>query len=467
MLKNTATIIFMMFIGACQSRPMNFKSNQSESQLSVDGIWQSQGYGYLLTFKGNKKKIYDVSKNHCLIQDLNAKEISNLITDINIVDDQTFIAKLQFGITNYHFKKIEKLPVLCEQKSTRSHVEAIKYFIEIMTTHYAYFDIYGVDWAKRIQETLPMLSGKLSEKKAYDIIVGLLSGLNDAHTFLSAEVDGQEQVLRKGRSRTLRPALDHAFDAQNEIKNDRKFRKAWFEEHKKNIESKILKAHYKYAANDKILWGTIGKLGYINLLRMMDLTKSGTIPDDLKAFKKNMNHIMAELKDTEALIIDVTTNSGGHDEIGLAMVGYFTEQQMLAYSKAAQGSGLPAQQVFVKPTKIHYDKPVYLFTSDHTVSAAETFVMAMKNLPLVTHVGDTTRGAFSDVLDKTLPNGWEIGFSNEVYHDPLGDSWEGRGLQPQWRFPVFSGKSIYQSHVESVLALLQKIKHEGGALASE
>ncbi len=457
MLKIIAVLSVIILTGGCQFGPSNSMPNSTKNQSSLDGVWASEGYGYILQVTGKKKKLFDISNSHCFDKGFSSKELSATLTDIKQVNKQTIQAKIQSGITDYYFKRIEKLPDTCKQVPVKNHAESIRYFIEIMKEHYAYFDLYGVDWDKRSKQVLPLLKNELSDTDAYEIMTSLLSGINDAHTSFIAEVNGEIKRYSTGRSKTLRPALDQAFSAQNEIQSGSTFRRAWFEAHKNNIEQTILKGQYQYAANDRIIWGVIGEVGYINLLRMINFTESATIQDDLSVFKAEMNKIMKVLKNTQSLIVDVTTNSGGHDEIGLAMAGFFTQSKTPVYSKFAHGSGLSPQSVVVEPNGVFYDKPVYLLSSDHTVSAAETFVLAMRSLPQVTHVGDYTRGAFSDILEKTLPNGWEVGFSNETYLDTSGVSWEGQGITPQWHTPVFAGEDIFQSHGRTVLGLLQKI----------
>ncbi len=457
MLKRMVAFMVIVLTCACQSGPRHSMPNNAENQSSLDGIWKSQGYGYVLAVKNNTMKLYDVSKNSCFDQGLSNQEISALLAEITRLSKHSFKASLQSGVTEYYFNQVESLPISCEQKSSKSHVAAIRYFIEVMAENYAYFDLHGVDWEARSNEVIPLLDSQVSDNRAYELMLKLLAGINDAHIYLAAEINGQERLFVPRRSRTLRPALDRAFAAQNKIKDGRKFRGTWFEAHKQNIETQILNKQYAYAANNKILWGVVGDVGYINLLRMMGLSKTASLPADMRAFNNEMIDIMTALKETKALIIDVSTNSGGHDEIGLAMAGFFTNEATHVYSKVAHGSGLAMQPVSVTPSGLHYDKPVYLLSSDHTISAAETFVMAMKNFPQVIHIGDTTRGAFSDVLAKQLPNGWEVGFSNETYLDLLGYSWEGKGLKPQWSIPVFAGRDIYQSHAQVILALLSKV----------
>ena len=56
--------------------------------------------------------------------------------------------------------------------------------------------------------------------------------------------------------------------------------------------------------------------------------------------------------------------------------------------------------------------------------------MRLRVLPQVKILGQATQGAHSDVLNKTLPNGWKLGLSNEIYTLADGRVYEGRGIPP-------------------------------------
>ena len=104
-----------------------------------------------------------------------------------------------------------------------------------------------------------------------------------------------------------------------------------------------------------------------------------------------------------------------------------------------------------------YDKPVTLLTTHVTVSAAETFSMAMRALPTVTHRGEATRGALSDVLEKVLPNGWSLRMSNETYLDAEGELWERRGVIPEEEIEVFREATIDTSHTDVLRELAARL----------
>ena len=115
-----------------------------------------------------------------------------------------------------------------------------------------------------------------------------------------------------------------------------------------------------------------------------------------------LDRVMADLSDTDAIIIDIRTNGGGFDALGLEIAGRFFDQRRLVFrNKARKGDGYNEEvEIYQGPTVENpYTKPNYLLTSGETGSAAETFTIAMRSLPYVTLVGETTEGILSDVLD--------------------------------------------------------------------
>ncbi len=49
----------------------------------------------------------------------------------------------------------------------------------------------------------------------------------------------------------------------------------------------------------------------------------------------------------------------------------------------------------------------------------------------MTIVGENTAGAFSTILNHVLPNGAEVGLSNEIYSDAQGSVFEIVGIGPE------------------------------------
>jgi C-terminal processing protease CtpA/Prc len=68
--------------------------------------------------------------------------------------------------------------------------------------------------------------------------------------------------------------------------------------------------------------------------------------------------------------------------------------------------------------------------SDATASAAEVFAMAVEQLENLTLIGEQTHGHFSDMLMRTLPNGWSFTLSNERYFSWEEIDYEQLGIAP-------------------------------------
>jgi C-terminal processing protease CtpA/Prc len=141
----------------------------------------------------------------------------------------------------------------------------------------------------------------------------------------------------------------------------------------------------------------------------------------------------------------VRVNRGGSDLHGLAVASRLTSREYLAYVKRARNDPddpkrlTPPQESKVRPgSRPGFPGKVVLLTGRHTISAGETFVMALLGrAPHVVRVGENTQGMFSDILRRDLPNGFSFGLPNEVYFAEDGKMFEADGIPPDVQVPIF------------------------------
>ena len=116
--------------------------------------------------------------------------------------------------------------------------------------------------------------------------------------------------------------------------------------------------------------------------------------------------------------------------------------------------------MFLKPRgDFQYLAPVFVLTSNQTASAAEVFTLAMRALPQVTLVGESTQGGLSDQLDKQLSNGWPASVANEYYLTPQGESFEATGIPVDLEILQLSRAARLagvDAGIEAVINLLQE-----------
>ena len=216
--------------------------------------------------------------------------------------------------------------------------------------------------------------------------------------------------------------------------------------------------------NERIKYGiTSGDIGYIAVMAEGGYAsgKDASFDEELAALSSGMSAAMDFFNENrvKAVIVDLSVNHGGYDFLSRAIAGSFTDKRIAAYSKYAHDAGEQTPfQLYVLPSSgTKYLGPVYVMTSDMTVSAGEILTLSLRSLPNVIHVGAPTRGAFSDVLTKYLPNGWEITMSNEVYADHRGIVWEGKGIKPDIAIEVFDPKNPLSGHLSAVEKLVSHI----------
>ena len=262
-------------------------------------------------------------------------------------------------------------------------------------------------------------------------------------------VDGAQRDLEPGAS----PTLDRVA-AADPVGGE----KAWLQAYREGILTQVLAGRGRQAANNRIFWGRNEDIGYLNLVTMGAFARNAA-PDDPRPLDAVLDEAMAAFAGARAVIVDVSNNRGGYDTISQRVAARFAEQPVLAYSKVGVGAKAPPQPVRVEPASgARFTGPVYLVTSDVTVSAGETFTLMMKALPNVKQVGGTTHGAFSDRLPKPLPNGWALALPAELYKGPKGEALEGRGLVPDAPMTILPDGDLAGGHAKAILELMKEIR---------
>ena len=176
----------------------------------------------------------------------------------------------------------------------------------------------------------------------------------------------------------------------------------------------------------------------------------GWLPDNIGYFHFNgfgnveksaeaVDEILDGFKDARAVIIDVRRNGGGDDAVGKAIADRFADQKRLyMITKVRKGPGysdfLPPKYWYVEADgPFQFTKPVILLIDRTSISASDNFTLAMRVLPHVTIVGDTTSGCNADSKRVMLPNGWTCTIPFNLFLDQNGFCWEGIGIPPDIR----------------------------------
>ncbi|MFP2907050.1 S41 family peptidase [Pyxidicoccus sp. 3LFB2] len=428
------------------------------------GSWRSRGYGMLLSATASGLKLHHETAAGCyadpggddsLLASLVYLAPGATVDELALLSDP--------GETRYYFQRLPALPRACEATVTWTPPRLFDVFAATFAEQYAFFPEYGVDWKARITANRPRVTDHMDARALFDVFSDMLKGLEDAHTGLSAEIDGEELSFSEGKGVTTKRLEAEALK-QGVPARDAK--RAWLGAYRDGILQTLLKGAGHHVANQRIFHGRIGDVGYLNVLTMGGFVEGeASLVDERRALKAALDEALTSFQGARAVIVDMSNNRGGHDAVARDIAARFAEARHLAYTKRPRQVDMAPQPFYVEPASgPRFTGPVYLVTSDITVSAGEIFTLAMRALPNVTHVGTSTRGAFSDVLVKPLPNGWRMELSNELYLDPAGKLYEARGIPPQEPLDVFPEGDLSGGHAKAVLSLVERVRQRAQPL---
>ncbi len=328
------------------------------------------------------------------------------------------------GGTVYRFDRLKALPAACSASRPWTPQRTLNAVADTFEACYPLSRERGLDWAARRAAALAALADAPDDAALWKALAVLLRGIDDAHVELDGLVDGQMRTRRLGEAAVL-------LRAKAAPGGEAAWARAW--------RAQVLAAPLgaREAAGGRILWGRKGEVGYLALTGMGGFDpRAGD--DDTALLDATLDEAITAFAGAKAVIVDVSDNRGGYDVIARRIAARFADRRREVGSKVAVGGDGAAQPLFVTPSdRPRYLGPVWLLTSQVTVSAGETFTLSMRVLPNVRQAGETTRGALSDQLQKPLPNGWRFALPAEVHRDAGGQVVEGRGIAPQVPLPVF------------------------------
>ncbi len=146
--------------------------------------------------------------------------------------------------------------------------------------------------------------------------------------------------------------------------------------------------------------------------------------------------VLDELRGATSLVIDIRNNAGGTTTMATDIAGRFADRRRtFGFVRLRNG---PEHDAFtdyvpetVAPTGMRrFGGAVYVLTNRRDVSTAEDFVLAMRVLPHVMIVGDTTGGASGGPTVHELANGWTYELSEWIEYTVNRQMFEGTGLAP-------------------------------------
>ncbi len=207
---------------------------------------------------------------------------------------------------------------------------------------------------------------------------------------------------------------------------------------------------YYVVLNNCIQYGWIKntKLGYIKIKTFED-----EIDEGLFAPFDSIVNIFSE---TEGLIIDLRSNTGGRINNASLAINNFIDSSRTAFQYRYRNglrhndfSDWVDYELKTDAQYNQYTKEIALLTNRKSYSATEWFIAMAAVLPNTTIIGDTTGGGSGIPLLRELPNGWVLRISNSQFKLPSGRDFQFEGIYPD--IPIWLSDADYYNNTDAIL----------------
>jgi hypothetical protein len=430
---------------------------------SLEGWWLSDGYGTLLEIRGDRIKASQVTAVSCL-PDWTAKRqaqtpdgaeaafvrdgepVKILVTPGRSADHKFF--GFQWAASRIGFRRIQEPPAVCGKPTANTPRSNFDIFWTTFDEHYPFFALHGIDWRAVGDKYRSTITDKTSPDELFGVFRAMLEPLHDAHVILRGTSDKQVfQALREGTQRI-------------DVATEGKIREL--------IESHYTHGKLRTWCRGRVGYGTLpGSVGYLRITAFAGYTEKPDFDSEVRALEEALDQALSGAAALRGLVVDVRVNRGGSDVLGVAVASRLAPHEYLAFAKRARNDP-KAPDRFTAPqetqvrvsSRPHFHGKVVLLTGGFTVSAGETFTMAlMGRKPAVVRIGENTQGVFSDVLGRKLPNGFRVGLPNEIFLTADGKTFDGPGIPPHVRVAVFPKEDLASGRdgcLEKALEILGK-----------
>ncbi len=418
----------------------------------MDGVWRTEGYGYVFKVQGNSLKAFEVTATTC-VPGFTAERETGVVSgreatfrttegDVFFIRDggsrDHKVLHHDGSASDVRIDRLPRFPAICDHPTPDTPMDNFEVFTRTWAEHYISFDLKKIDWDKVVEANRPKVTSRTTATELFDIFERMITPFGDTHTFVAAPgLKRRTQSLRPGTDRLLKGGF-----AQ--------FRSERIPELLGITDRVYLKTPLREFCNGQVQYGHVDEAtGYLRILSFAGYVKGGDYGSGLAALDTALDDIFSDPR-LKRLVIDVRINFGGADPYGLAIASRLATSEYLAYTKEARADPIdrnkwtPGDPSRIRPsTRPGFRGPAVELIGPLTISAGETFSQAlMGRTPHITRIGENTQGVFSDVLSRHLPNGWRFGLPNEVFRTPQGTTYDGVGIPTDITVPVFADEDV-------------------------
>lgn len=243
-------------------------------------------------------------------------------------------------------------------------------------TRYTYFELKNIDWDAAYVRFSKGVTNEMTDEALFDTLSVMIDMLKDGHSGIKAYFNEHKYIgfYRRGPEN---------FDERLLVEN---YAKGWG--------SKTGSLRHTSLNN--------GQIAYIHY---------ADFSDEITDY--DIDYLIEKYSNSEGIIIDVRNNFGGSASNIFKLVKRFIHTETHLFDSRLKNGPMHTDFTAItasklKPSTKTYNGKVCVLTNRKVYSAASVFALAMREVPDVTLVGDTTGGGLGLPIGFELPNGWQV-----------------------------------------------------------
>lgn len=424
----------------------------ADSRDRLDGVWRTDGYSTIVRITGSGYELYDTTAISC-IRDTTSDDDGSVSTFTPGPGPNRALWHIDANVNARTLIRLPALPAACAHPTPATPIETFDVFWRTFAENYPFFAQRGIGWNQVYDTYRPRVTANTTDAQLRDIFAAMITPLHDAHVGLLA--DGTRVYSTKPGTQVPTDQLDA--QAMTLIKH---------------ADLADATSPPQTWCRGRVAFTTLpGNVGYLRVSGFTGFTSDDTSAENAAAFSAALDSVFTADRTTgpnrlRGLVLDLRINGGGDDPLGLMLASRLTGHTFFAYAKQTRNDPTDAdgfttpQQFLVHPSAApHYSGPISILAGGSTFSAGEAFTQAMLDRsPRPVVVGDETQGAFSDMLDRQLPNGWMFSLPDEEYLTPSGRTYDIAGIPPDIRVPTLTPEQFADGTDPAFGVALQAIR---------
>ncbi len=297
---------------------------------------------------------------------------------------------------------------------------------------YSYFGYKGIDWVEVRRQYRPRAEAARSTEELIGIVREALATLRDVHVWVLSPGGGVVPTYQPVSRRNWSPAM-----------------------------LATLRQRAGWEDASQVVGG-----GDVDGLPVIAISSFANGRFDVADFDR----LLEGHRNAPALVLDVRMNGGGNDALAYRVAGRFTTVGRVGgYYQFRSGLRHDAFTTMT-PRAVaprgswQFTRPVVLLTGRGAFSATEGFVSAMRGMPNVTVVGDTTGGGSGNPSVYPLREGYGVSVSRWIEYTAERQPIEWRGIAPD-SVVSFGDAAVVAGDDETLAAALSMARRFSGPVA--